>query len=199
MKRFLCVFFAVLLSAALLSCAQDTKSNSGEGKSLAQLIRNKEDVDILMDNGGLIRLELYPDLAPITVENFLKLVDSGFYDGLRFQRVEPGFVIQGGDPSENGDNTGRTDPIKGEFSANGINNPLKHERGVVSLARANGYDTGSCQFFIVLKASSAEHLNGNYAAFGSVREGMDVVDQIVNDYVENGTIHTMVSVKRVSE
>ena len=134
-------------------------------------------VSILMDDGKTIRLELYPDKAPITVENFLKLVKSGFYDGLCFHRIIPGFMIQGGDPKGNGCG-GPGWSIKGEFRSNGVPNDLKHVRGVISMARAMDPDSAGSQFFIM--HADAPHLDGEYAAFGSVIEGMDEVDRIAN-------------------
>ena len=130
-----------------------------------------------MENGHTFKAELYPELAPESVGNFVSLVKSGFYDGLIFHRVISGFMIQGGDPT----GTGYEGPgykIKGEFSANGVNNTLKHERGVISMARSNPYDSAGSQFFIMHK--DATHLDGLYAAFGKVLEGMDVVDRIAS-------------------
>lgn len=134
-------------------------------------------VSILMDDGKTIRLELYPDKAPITVENFLKLVKSGFYDGLCFHRIIPGFMIQGGDPKGNGCG-GPGWSIKGEFRSNGVPNDLKHVRGVISMARAMDPNSAGSQFFIM--HADAPHLDGEYAAFGSVIEGMGEVDRIAN-------------------
>jgi peptidyl-prolyl cis-trans isomerase B (cyclophilin B) len=128
-----------------------------------------------MENGKKIKLELYPDAAPITVANFEKLVKEGFYDGLIFHRVIKNFMIQGGDPEGTGMG-GADEKIKGEFLANGVNNPIKHERGVISMARSQMPNSASSQFFIVHK--DAPHLDGQYAAFGKVVEGMDVVDEI---------------------
>lgn len=130
---------------------------------------------ITMENGKQIKLELDRTAAPITVENFEKLVKEGFYNGLIFHRVIPGFMIQGGCP----DGTGMGSPgyqIKGEFLQNGVNNPIKHERGVISMARAAHPDSAGSQFFIMHQ--DAPHLDGQYAAFGKVVEGMDVVDEI---------------------
>ncbi|MBD0859094.1 peptidylprolyl isomerase [Bulleidia sp. HCP3S3_F2] len=135
-------------------------------------------VIIEMDNGSMIKIELDPTAAPITVANFEKLVKEGFYDGLTFHRIIPGFMIQGGDPAGNGTG-GSKENIKGEFASNGINNPLKHTRGVISMARAMDPDSASSQFFIM--HADAPHLDGNYAAFGKVVEGMDVVDQIAHE------------------
>ncbi len=131
---------------------------------------------ITMENGDVMSGELYPEIAPISVENFEKLANSGFYDGLIFHRVIPGFMIQGGCP--NGTGTGGPGwNIKGEFAANGVKNDLKHTRGVLSMARAMHPDSAGSQFFIMV--ADAPHLDGQYAAFGKVTEGMDAADMIV--------------------
>lgn len=137
---------------------------------------------------GVVLLELSPKDAPKTVANFQKLVAEGFYNGLTFHRVEKGFVIQGGDPK--GDGTGHTDPIKGEFAANGVANTLSHKRGVLSMARAKDPNSGSCQFFICLDTPACTYnLDGKYASFGWVLEGMDVIDKIENvETYSNGDI-----------
>ena len=132
-------------------------------------------VVIEMENGDVMKIELYPETAPITVANFTKLVKEGFYDGLIFHRVIPGFMIQGGDPTGTGMG-GSKENIKGEFAANGVNNPLKHTRGVISMARAKNPDSASSQFFIMHR--DAPHLDGGYAAFGKVVEGIEAVDRI---------------------
>ena len=132
-------------------------------------------VTITMKNGDVIKAELYPDIAPVSVNNFISLINKKFYDGLIFHRVIKGFMIQGGCP----DGTGMGGPgysIKGEFAANGVNNSLKHTEGVLSMARAQHPDSAGSQFFIMHK--SAPHLDGSYAAFGKVTEGMDVVNKI---------------------
>ena len=132
-------------------------------------------VTITMDNGDVIKAELYPEIAPNTVNNFISLVKKGFYDGLIFHRVINGFMIQGGCP----DGPGLGGPgysIKGEFAQNGVKNELKHTEGVLSMARAMHPDSAGSQFFIMHK--NAPHLDGAYAAFGKVTEGMDVVNQI---------------------
>ena len=132
---------------------------------------------ITMENGGVIEVELYPETAPITVKNFEELVEKKFYDGLIFHRVIPGFMIQGGCP--NGTGTGGPGyQIKGEFAMNGVKNDLKHTRGVISMARAMHPDSAGSQFFIMHE--DAPHLDGQYAAFGKVVSGMDVVDQIAS-------------------
>ena len=132
-------------------------------------------IRITMKDGGVIDIELDEKAAPITVENFLKLVNAKFYDGTIFHRVIPGFMIQGGDP----EGTGMGGPgwtIKGEFAQNGVNNPIKHKRGVISMARAMDPDSAGSQFFIM--HADADYLDGQYAAFGHVVSGMDVVDRI---------------------
>ena len=126
---------------------------------------------------GEIELELYPDKAPITVENFVKLVNQGFYNGLTFHRVIKGFMIQGGCPKGNGTG-GPGYTIKGEFASNGVNNPIKHTRGVISMARAYDPNSAGSQFFIMHK--DAPHLDGQYAAFGEVTKGIEVVDKVAS-------------------
>lgn len=140
-------------------------------------------VVIELENGKEIKLELYPDKAPITVANFLKLVGQGFYDGLIFHRVIRGFMIQGGDPEGTGTG-GSGERIKGEFLLNGVPNDIRHERGVISMARSRHPDSASSQFFIVHE--DAPHLDGSYAAFGRVIEGMDAVDEIANVETDGG-------------
>jgi len=140
-------------------------------------------VTIQMKDGGVIKAELYPEIAPITVKNFIELAGKGFYNGLIFHRVIPGFMIQGGDP----EGTGMGGPgytIKGEFAANGVTNDLKHTRGVLSMARAMDPDSAGSQFFIMHETSP--HLDGQYAAFGKVTEGMDVVDKIASVKTDYG-------------
>ena len=130
---------------------------------------------IEMENGGKMTLELYPETAPITVKIFVELAKRGFYDGLIFHRVIEGFMIQGGDPTGTGmGGPGHT--IKGEFSLNGVKNPLKHTRGVISMARASHPDSAGSQFFIMHK--DAPHLDGSYAAFGKLIDGFDTLDEI---------------------
>ena len=132
---------------------------------------------IEMEDGGIMSGELYPETAPISVENFEKLAKDGFYDGLTFHRVIPGFMIQGGCPKGNGTG-GPGWTIKGEFKANGVENDLKHTRGVLSMARAMDPNSAGSQFFIMV--ADAPHLDGQYAAFGKVTEGLDTADYIVS-------------------
>jgi len=134
-------------------------------------------VIITMANGDIMKGELYPDIAPKTVANFKKLADENFYDGLIFHRVIPGFMIQGGDPLGNGTG-GPGYTIEGEFLANGFVNNLKHEAGVLSMARAMDPNSAGSQFFIMHKTSP--HLDGQYAAFGKITEGLEVIDKIAN-------------------
>lgn len=137
---------------------------------------------------GTIKLELYPEHAPITVENFKRLVGNGFYDGLTFHRIIDGFMIQGGDPTGTGMG-GSDEKIKGEFASNGVDNPIRHERGVISMARSMMKNSASSQFFIMHE--DAPHLDGEYAAFGKVTDGIEVVDAIVKNAItedRNGTV-----------
>jgi len=134
-------------------------------------------VTIEMENGGIIKAELYPDVAPNTVNNFISLAGSGFYDGVIFHRVIPGFMIQGGDPNGIGSG-GPGYSIKGEFAANGVTNNLKHDKGVLSMARTAAPNSAGSQFFVM--HAPAGHLDGQYAAFGMVIEGMEVVDAIAS-------------------
>ncbi len=151
-------------------------------------LTGKHHVEMEVKDYGTIKIELDADAAPITVNNFAKLVKDGFYDGLTFHRIISGFMIQGGDPDGNGTG-GASETIKGEFSANGVENPIKHVRGVISMARSMENDSASSQFFIMHE--DADYLDGQYAAFGEVTEGMEVVDAICeNTPVQdsNGTV-----------
>ena len=175
-----------LLILALLSvavcfsgCSRDVENNDDTSFSYPfEIIKSTEKVEaqIELENGDVIELELYPEIAPVTVSNFKYLADKGFYDGLIFHRVIEGFMIQGGCP----DGNGRGNPgysIKGEFSSNGVKNNLKHERGVISMARSSiSYDSAGSQFFIIHQSSP--HLDGDYAAFGRVTKGIEAVDKI---------------------
>ncbi len=145
-------------------------------------MKNPE-VTITMDDGSVIRAELYPTVAPNTVNNFIDLVKKGFYDGLTFHRVIDGFMIQGGDPNGNGTG-GPGYSIKGEFTQNGFQNDLKHTKGVLSMARSNDPDSAGSQFFIMHE--DAPHLDGAYASFGMVTDGIDVVDRIAKTRTDWG-------------
>ncbi len=150
---------------------------------------------ITMENGKQIKLELYPEKAPLTVANFERLVKNEFYNGLTFHRIIPGFMVQGGCPEGTG--MGGTDEkIKGEFTSNGVPNDISHERGVISMARSSFVNSASCQFFIVHETSP--HLDGSYAAFGKVVEGIEVIDEIASvetDYSDKPT--TPVKIKTI--
>lgn len=173
-------------------------------KSEDGLLSGKHYVQFDIADYGTITAELDADVAPITVTNFMKLAESGFYDGLTFHRIISGFMIQGGDPKGNGTG-GSGENIKGEFSSNGVKNDLLHDRGVLSMARSAAPDSASSQFFIMHE--KAPHLDGQYAAFGKVLSGMEVVDAIcqnvpVVDY--NGTVlkenqPVMTTVKRIEK
>jgi peptidyl-prolyl cis-trans isomerase B (cyclophilin B) len=192
-NRLMIVLLAMLLvmAAALAGCGGSGNGGAqdSEGTEDKEVAGDKPVVEITMQGGGKIDIELDPSAAPITVENFLKLVNEGFYDGLTFHRIIKGFMIQGGDPLGNG--TGGSDEtIKGEFESNGVDNPISHVRGVISMARSQSPDSASSQFFIT--NADAFNLDGEYAAFGTVISGMDVVDQISETPVvdNNGTVET---------
>lgn len=172
------------------SGAESTASKSEEQTAvyLGEQLTGKHHAEITVKDYGTIAVELDADNAPISVTNFVKLAEEGFYDGLTFHRIISGFMIQGGDPNGNGTG-GSKETIKGEFSANGVDNPLKHTRGAISMARSSKPDSASSQFFIMHQ--DASHLDGQYACFGYVTDGIDVVDAIC-DAVQvedrNGTV-----------
>lgn len=198
MKRFFIIFTALLLlaSAACTSAkANSTEftSQSGQKEPVATVPESEQPAPeetqkpeeeptmqypiatITMKDGGVMKLELYPEVAPNTVKNFISLANSGFYDGLTFHRIYAGFMIQGGDPAGNGSG-GPDYSIKGEFSANGVENNLSHKRGVISMARATPFDSAGSQFFIM--HADYTGLDGQYAAFGMLIEGFDTLDAI---------------------
>ena len=200
MKKFLSLLLsAMLIVAGLTSCGTDSTSGAEASSNTAgskensteetkNMLTGKHHVEITVKDKGVIAVELDADTAPITVTNFVELANSGFYNGLTFHRIIEGFMIQGGDPKGNG--TGGSDKnIKGEFAANGIKNDISHERGVISMARSSAYDSASSQFFIMHKTST--HLDGQYAAFGHVTSGMDIVDDLAENTPvsdNNGTV-----------
>ncbi len=170
MKRLLCIALCLILLGTM-GCTSGEKNKTEE-----ETMHSEYPIaTITMKDGGVIKLELYPKIAPESVKNFISLANSKFYDGLIFHRVISGFMIQGGCPKGNGTG-GPGYNIKGEFSANGVDNSLSHERGVISMARAMAYDSAGSQFFIC--HADSQFLDGQYAAFGKVIEGMDVVDAI---------------------
>ncbi len=182
LKKVLCLLGTMIMVMGLLvGCSGKKESSNESGTADAS---GKHHVEINVKDYGTIKVELDGDTAPITVANFLKLAEEGFYDGLTFHRIISGFMIQGGDPLGNG--TGGSDEtIKGEFSQNGVENGISHVRGTISMARSQAMDSASSQFFIVHQDST--YLDGQYAAFGSVTEGMEIVDRICEDTpVEDG-------------
>ena len=199
MKRLISIILmAALLSLCLTGCG-DTRENADKstakttkkdaGTSNSQYLTGKHHAEIVIAEYGKLELELDADVAPITVTNFVNLAKKGFYNGLTFHRTMSGFMIQGGDP--NGDGTGGSEEtIKGEFKSNGIENTMSHKRGVISMARTqNDPDSASSQFFIV--QADSDFLDGDYAAFGKVTAGMDIVDKIcqsVQPIDNNGTV-----------
>lgn len=164
---------------------------------MSQSMQRKEYVRIELSRGGSVEVELYPDLAPITVTNFLSLVERGFYNGLTFHRIVPGFVIQGGDPTGTGMG-GSGERIRGEFAANGVANELSHTRGVISMARSQHPDSASSQFFLMV--ADATYLDGNYAGFGRVISGQELLDELVRAY-EDGSdpVPSMKSITRIEK
>ncbi|MBQ3100147.1 MAG: peptidylprolyl isomerase [Clostridia bacterium] len=175
MKKIVKIISALLLSAVLVTLFASCGSEKDGGGSTYEVTHT---VEMVIKDKGTIKLELYGNLAPKTVENFVSLANDGFYDGLIFHRVDSKFVIQGGDPEGTGYG-GSGKAIYGEFTANGFDNPLSHDRGVISMARlGNNYDSATSQFFICLNSDYKSSLDGQYASFGRVTEGMDVVDAI---------------------
>ena len=180
-KRLTVVFLAVVMLAVITSCGKKDQEPDDNDGQVSDQGGNDEDghtyynVEITIKDYGTVKVELDSTAAPITVENFIKLANDGFYDGLTFHRVVKGFVIQGGDPLGTGMG-GSDEQIKGEFSANGVSNGLSHTRGAISMARSKSFDSASSQFFIVHEDSV--YLDGQYACFGYVTEGMEVVDAI---------------------
>lgn len=189
MKKLFKIGMVMLLALSLAGCGGSTdtenKKTSSQNKDL---LSGNHHAEIDVKDYGVIKVELNADEAPITVTNFVKLAKEGFYDGLTFHRIINGFMIQGGDPEGNGTG-GADETIKGEFSANNVDNVLKHTRGAISMARSQDYDSASSQFFIVHQTTSS--LDGQYAVFGYVYEGMDVVDKIATNVPvtdDNGTV-----------
>lgn len=206
MKKIILIAISVLSIMTLVSCAvkvtktsnntnkettsndtvvettvRETQNNNNRGKDIVK-------AELKIKDYGVIELELYKDIAPVTVENFVNLAKNGFYDGLTFHRIINGFMIQGGDPLGNGMG-GSKDKIVGEFASNGFNNNLPHDRGVISMARSGDPNSASSQFFIMHK--KAPHLDGDYAAFGKVTSGIEVVDEICENVIpvdRNGTV-----------
>ena len=190
MKKAICILSALCL--LLLCCACGAQPSAPEQAAPEEAPAAEDGAprhaEITVKDYGTIKLELDASAAPISVENFCSLAQAGFYDGLTFHRIMDGFMIQGGDPSGTGaGGSGKT--IKGEFAANGVDNPISHVKGVISMAHSQNPDSASSQFFITV--ADATFLDGNYAAFGRVTEGMEIVEQIAKDarpIDNNGTI-----------
>lgn len=188
MKKYSKMLAAILLAGTMVlfggcgsKTAEEDKKAGTESKTESteesdeELLSGKHHVEITMRDYGTMKLELDADAAPITVTNFVNLAEDGFYDGLTFHRIIPGFMIQGGDPMGSGVG-GSGEYIKGEFAKNGVDNPIEHKRGVISMARSRDVNSASSQFFIMHEDSP--HLDGEYAAFGIVTEGIEIVDEI---------------------
>ena len=183
MKFIISAALAVLLALGLTACGGAAQQPASDAPTQQETVRTPEPAqsagihhaELDIQDYGTITLELDGDAAPITVQNFMDLAEAGFYDGLTFHRIISGFMMQGGDPNGNGTGGSET-TIQGEFSANGVDNPLSHTRGAISMARSQAYDSASSQFFICHADST--YLDGQYACFGYVTEGMDVVDAV---------------------
>ena len=188
MKKTLSIILAVLLALTVAGCGSAKTESAPPAAGDAAPAGGVHHAKITIKDYGTITVELNGDAAPVTVDNFMKLAKAGFYNGLTFHRIIDGFMIQGGDPEGTG-RGGSKDRIKGEFSSNGVNNPISHVKGVISMARAQDPNSASSQFFITV--ADATYLDGSYAAFGTVTDGMDVAEKIAADAKptdNNGTI-----------
>ncbi len=208
MKKLLIVVLCFVLCMSIAACTtvkttqSDTKTENKQQKedviSTPQIVYDEGEkvmVTITMEDGRQMKFELYPDEAPITVANFVTLAKEGFYDNLTFHRIIKGFMIQGGDPLGTGMG-GSDQNIKGEFSANGVNNNIKHVRGVISMARAQNYNSASSQFFIMHE--DADYLDGQYAAFGMMTEGFELLDELASTPVNGDTPVTKPVIKTIT-
>ena len=189
MKKMVCIVLALVMLLALCACG-GSAAPAATAAPVATLDPSQpiHHAEITIKGYGTIKLELDAGAAPISVANFVKLAKDGFYDGLTFHRIIDGFMIQGGDPLGTGFG-GSSETIKGEFKENGVDNPISHVKGVISMARGDEFDSGSSQFFITV--ADATFLDGSYAAFGKVTEGMEIAEQIAKDAKptdNNGTI-----------
>ena len=194
MKKKIVIVCSIIILLLIGGCGKSKTETEVENMSYQETNEKTNYVKIEMNNGEIMLLELYPEIAPITVENFQKLVSEKFYDNLTFHRVVKDFMIQGGDPNGNGMG-GSSEKIKGEFKSNGIENKLSHERGVLSMARSNSYDSASSQFFIC--HGDATFLDGDYASFGKLIAGFDTLDHIANTKVKGETPTTTQKMKSI--
>ena len=188
MKRTIALLLALLTALSLCACGASSAPASPVLADAPEPFQTVRHAEIIIRDYGTVKLELDEGTAPITVANFIQLAQSGFYDGLTFHRIMDGFMIQGGDPTGTGSG-GSSEKIKGEFSSNGVPNGISHVEGVISMARASDPDSASSQFFITV--ADATFLDGSYAAFGRVTEGLEIVKQIAKDarpIDNNGTI-----------
>lgn len=185
MKRIICTVLCFLMMlVCFTACGDKTPENNNGGENV-NTSSGLHHVEMVIKDYGTIKLELNADEAPITVQNFIDLANDGFYDGIGFHRLDKDFVLQGGDPD--GDGIGGSDKsIKGEFAANGVQNNISHKRGVISMARTGDPNSASSQFFICLEDST--FLDGNYAAFGYITYGMNIIDEIRDTTPESGSI-----------
>lgn len=185
MKRTISLVLCLLMMLFCFTACGDKAPEENNGGANINSSSGLHHVEMVIKDYGTVKLELNADEAPITVQNFIELANDGFYDGIGFHRLDKDFVLQGGDPD--GDGIGGSDKsIKGEFAANGVQNNISHKRGVISMARTGDPNSASSQFFICLEDST--FLDGNYAAFGYVTEGMDVIDNIRDKTPESGSI-----------
>ena len=189
MKKGMCLLLVFLLALGLCACGEKSApAPAAAAEEEVESFQSLRHAEITIRDYGTVKLELDEGSAPITVANFCKLAQQGFYDGLTFHRIMDGFMIQGGDPKGNGTG-GADEKIRGEFAQNGVDNPISHVKGVISMARAKDPDSASSQFFITV--ADATFLDGSYAAFGRVVEGMEILEQIAKDarpIDNNGTI-----------
>ncbi len=195
MKKIICILMSLLMcTLSFASCKEESIPTQ---ESFDVTGRETVNVKIMLMGGGEMVLELYPKIAPVTVQNFVDLATSGFYDGLTFHRIVNDFVVQGGDPK--GDGTGGSGKnIKGEFSENGVENTLKHEKGVISMARSNDYNSASSQFFICTSNNSnVKNLDGSYAAFGKLTKGWDVLEMLNSVKTDDDTPKQKVVIKAI--
>ena len=185
MKRIISSVLCILMMLVCFTACGDKTTTENSGGENINSSSGLHHVEMVIKDYGTVKLELNADEAPLTVQNFIALANNGFYDGVGFHRLDKDFVLQGGDPD--GDGIGGSDEsIKGEFASNGVQNNISHKRGVISMARTGNPNSASSQFFICLEDST--FLDGNYAAFGYVTEGMDVIDEIRDTTPESGSI-----------